>query len=390
MKPKPWLTLLAGCVVTFTLGSVHAFSVFLLPLENLLQASRLQVSFVYSSALVSLTVMVLFGHRVYEKLSAAKLSALACLMAAGGLLIAASASSMVGLTVGYGIVFGAANGLGYGHVLQLVAQAMPAAAGLAMGAGTAFYAFGAVFFASFYAWLLLTRSPSETMQVMALLLLCAAGYVTAMMYFAGAAYRGEGAIGDNRDNADQRQLIFRLWIGYGAAVAAGLMLIGHATAIVMDAGGGAQLMFVGTMMIVGGNALGGIAVGLLVDRLSARLVLAFLSSILVIALSAMWLTQTASVTVALLAVLGMCYGVIIAVYPAAVVSLFGMRASARVYGRVFTAWGLAGLSLPWLAGYLFDLQGSYRLAIALAAGLSVVGAVMAFTLPRTVKLASAR
>jgi OFA family oxalate/formate antiporter-like MFS transporter len=51
----------------------------------------------------------------------------------------------------------------------------------------------------------------------------------------------------------------------------------------------------------------------------------------------------------------------------------GVMAAARVYGLVFTAWGLAGLVRPWLAGYFFDVSGSYSMALWLAALAALAG-----------------
>lgn len=46
--------------------------------------------------------------------------------------------------IGYSLIFGIANGLGYGFGLQFAAHANPENRGLAMGVVTAAYAFGAV------------------------------------------------------------------------------------------------------------------------------------------------------------------------------------------------------------------------------------------------------
>ena len=157
---RPRITLLAGCLVTLALGSIHAFSVFLLPLEEHYGIDRSRASFVYSLGLLSLTAAVLLGHRLYTAIAAAPLVAFACVGAAVGLGTAGVSGTLTGLYVGYGLVFGAANGVGYGFVLQLVAQAMPRAAGLAMGTVTAFYAVGAVVFAGVFADVL--RAVAET------------------------------------------------------------------------------------------------------------------------------------------------------------------------------------------------------------------------------------
>ena len=76
-----------------------------------------------------------------------------------------------------------------------------------------------------------------------------------------------------------------------------------------------------------------------------------------------------------LACVGFCYGAIISIYPAIIAKRYGMSNSARIYGRVFTVWGTAGLAGLWLVGALFDATGGYAIALATAAGLSLVSAL---------------
>lgn len=49
---------------------------------------------------------------------------------------------------------------------------------------------------------------------------------------------------------------------------------------------------------------------------------------------------------------GFAYGGIIATYPAAIAILFPGEDGPLAYGRIFTAWGTAGLLAPWLAGQI--------------------------------------
>ena len=48
---------------------------------------------------------------------------------------------------------------------------------------------------------------------------------------------------------------------------------------------------------------------------------------------------------------------------------------------MITAWGVAGLLAPGVAGYLYDATGGYTLALALAAGAAVLSAIVATALP---------
>ena len=88
-----WQHLTACTLVTFVMGSVHAFSVFLVPLETLLTESRATISLIYSTALIMITCSVLFGHHVYSRYSSARLVLMAGLLAAVGLIIASAANS---------------------------------------------------------------------------------------------------------------------------------------------------------------------------------------------------------------------------------------------------------------------------------------------------------
>jgi OFA family oxalate/formate antiporter-like MFS transporter len=53
-----------------------------------------------------------------------------------------------------------------------------------------------------------------------------------------------------------------------------------------------------------------------------------------------------------------------------------------VAGRLYIAWCGAAIGLPVLAGALFDRTGSYASTVWVAAGINVVGMVVAGWLPR--------
>ena len=79
-----------------------------------------------------------------------------------------------------------------------------------------------------------------------------------------------------------------------------------------------------------------------------------------------------------LAATGFVYGAIIAIYPTVINQRFGAIDGIRVYGKIFTAWGFAGLFGPWLAGRLYDLHADYSIALLIAAIAGLLSAVIAF------------
>ena len=53
----------------------------------------------------------------------------------------------------------------------------------------------------------------------------------------------------------------------------------------------------------------------------------------------------------------------------------------RIVSRTYIAWCLAAISLPVLAGRLYDLTGGYETAVIVAGGANLLAALVALTLP---------
>ena len=374
------VSLLAACLLTGSLGSIHAFSVYIRPLEVLLDVSRGQISMVYSLALLCLTVSVLFGYRVYGLLPAPVLAFLACCFAAVGLAIASMANSFWMLVLGYSFIFGGANGLGYGFSLYLVGCAFDRHRGLAIGTVTAVYALGATLFAKYFQYLIDAGGPAHGFTRMAIIMLGVAIVSSALLQVS----RTPRPIKTNGGSVPYRKgTIILLWLGYGLGVAAGLMAIGHAAQIVAVRSTRLDTIIIGVMLITLGNALGGFIAGLIADKWPVKTLLIVLPLLSGIALAGLATAESVGLTLLCLGVTGLAYGAIIAAYPAATAIYFGVEGGARAYGQIFTAWGLAGLTAPWFAGVLFDSYNTYTVALTMAIVCSLLSASSCWLLPET-------
>lgn len=368
------ITIIACISLSTVLGSIHAFSVFIPQWELIEGATRAGVSLIYSLSLISLTLAVLFGYHLYQRLSPSVIVACVGLLAALGLQGAASGMSLIWLYISYGLIFGAANGLGYGFVLQLSGHAVPERRGLAMGLVTAFYAVGATAAPVLFSWLIARGGNTLALKVVSMIVLVVALVSAAMIRWTDARYHWEPASSVQALSSELKRIRALLWIAYGSAVAAGLMILGHAYSISRWMHLQHDTAIWATTVVAFFNMLGGFTAGYFADRISSRLLLHWLplvSSLGLILL--LWPFGTASALVfAALSLIGYSYGAIIAVYPVVVADIFGSLAAPKIYGQVFTAWGLAGLLGPWSSGWLFDLSGSYSLAILIGVLLSAV------------------
>ena len=369
-NPQGHTVLFAASIVSMALGSIHAFSVFLAPLEIAFGTSRATVSLIYSFGLVFLTATVLFGPTVYSRLQPATIYIWVAFLGAIGAGAASIADGYWLVWVGYSLIFGIANGLGYGFGLQFAARANPNHAGLAMGVVTASYALGAVL-APYGFDLALTFGGF-------FLAMAALGSVLFVVSIGAAVLVARSGVKYTDTQAARRVthlpvgLIAMIWVAYGSGVAAGLMAIGHAAGIAATAGFAG---WIAAATIAGFNLVGSLLSGWLSDRISHRRILTTLPIIGAAALLA--LTVLPEQTLILLGVVGFAYGGTIATYPAAIANLFPGEDGPHAYGRVFTAWGAAGLVAPWLAGQIYDWTGHYTAALWAAAALGILSAVMA-------------
>ncbi|MGQ3004114.1 MAG: MFS transporter [Hydrogenophaga sp.] len=117
-----------------------------------------------------------------------------------------------------------------------------------------------------------------------------------------------------------------------------------------------------------GNVGGRLVLGGLGDRLGARRLLSLLTLALA-ALHLLWWAAGGFVSLALFALLfGAANGGCIALYPALAARWYGTRALGAILGTLYIAVGVAASIGASAAGLLFDLRGSYDLAIG-ASGL---------------------
>lgn len=248
-----------------------------------------------------------------------------------------------------------------------------------MGIVTAAYALGAAVSPALFSAAVSAGGFAAAMTGLAVALALAAPACGLALRASGLDF-GRG-VRDGAGRIGGGQPIGLLWIAYGAGVAAGLMAIGHAAGIA-EAAGWRGAGWITPAVIAVFNMAGSFAGGWLMDRAAPARVLAGLPLFSAAALAILPGAGGGAAMLAMLGAVGFGYGATIAMFPAAIAKIFGVAAGARVYGKVFTAWGAAGLVAPWFAGYLFDRTGGYGIAIYCAAGLSLMSAAAALALSR--------
>jgi MFS transporter, OFA family, oxalate/formate antiporter len=372
------VALFAGAVIqSVVFGSLHAFSVLVLPLQVAFETTRARVSLGYALAVGALTVGVYCSRYAMRHLSPAALAAVGSMGAAVGLGLAASGMGLVPLLVGYGLVFGFANGLIYSLFLDRAAQALPTSRGISMGLVTATYAGGAALFAPLLGTIQAHSSVFAALALLALtVLLCG---LFAAYLFSGSKFESPPQ-GDAAPHLPVGWLVI-MWAVYLFGVSGGLMTLGHAAPLMTTRFPGSALAPLAVMLVAGGNILGSVGGGLWAQKSPAKRALAAPVGLCAVSLAALLFSSDPRTALLAIFAIGAAYGGLIAAVPIVIVRVLGSHGFAKAFGVIFSAWGLAGLLGPSIAGLVFDHNGSYNFALLLALFSSLIGLALTKTLP---------
>ena len=363
-------------LVMFSLGTFYAWSVFVRPLEEQFDASRSAVSLVFSLGTVAFTIGMLFGPRLLGRFSPGQAAAVALFVAALGLALSASLWSLTVVMAGYGWLFGFANGLGYGLSLQVVNRELPQRRGMMTGIAVATYTLGSAAVAPGLERIIGAWGLASGFLALSALLFLAAAVAYALMRIIPTDEPAEIATRASMAVSASPALIV-LWICFFLGSAVGVLVLSHASPLVASLGGTAQQSALAVTLVTLGNGLGRLAGGPMCERLPSRLMLAAAALWNALALTPVLLSP--SVMTALFAMfgIGVGYGSLASAVPMAIVKSYGAERLSFVYGRLFTAWGAAGLLAPYLGGIFFDVTGNYGATLTTSLIFCLAGASLA-------------
>src|SRR6266516_362035 len=105
-----WRVVVGGVSMNLALGSLYAWSVFVLPLEKEFGWARSQTSRVYTIAVVAFATTFIFAGRIQDARGPRLCACLGTILVSLGFFLASLTSSLAFLYVTFGLLVGAGNG----------------------------------------------------------------------------------------------------------------------------------------------------------------------------------------------------------------------------------------------------------------------------------------
>jgi len=381
-RQRPWAAIVAATALNLPLGSVYAFSVFLRPIEQELHIPRSALSVVFGMATVGFTIGSLLAPFCYRLARPAILTLFCALACTIGIALAAMAHSLGMLLLGYGIVFGIGGGAGYILLQQGVNLLVRGRKGLVNGYLIALYPAGAVISAPIFHWCNENFGYRTTLAGLSVTLLLTGLFAAAMTIFAGTRLTVPRIAGPAVGKSRLGLTFLRLSTVFFLAAAAGLTVLSQAKEIVVAYGGNAATAVATTTAIAAAIACARVSGGFLVDRFPIPFVAAGAHTLALAGATILTLWPRPETAAIALGMIGVGYGFVSGSTAGGIAVYWPPAEYGRIASLTYIAWCAAAISLPILAGRLFDLTGGYATTVLIAGAGNLAGIVIALGLPR--------
>ena len=384
-----WVVVAGAVMIQLALGAIYAWSVFTQQLtdpEGVYGFSATETAWVFSAGLAVFAVVMVMAGRWLPRFGPARLTA------AGGLLLGTGyvlgglfGSSFLTQLLFIGVLGGAGIGLAYVVPIAVGVKWFPDRKGLIAGLAVAGFGFGATIWVklagSWFGGLMNTTSVFGLPGVQSVFVIYGVAFTllvllgSTVMVNPPEDYAPEGwtppakTANSGHLNFDAAHMVrtpqfFALWTVFIFSALAGLMVIYCIKLFGIDALAHNGVVEAGTVTGTAMawyaifNGVGRIAWGTVSDRIGRKAAIVTMTALQGVTMFAMYhlFIFFGHVTGFIIAasLIGFNFGGNFALFPAITSDYFGNKNVGSNYGWLFTAYGVAGIAGPQLAGYFKD------------------------------------
>jgi MFS family permease len=387
-------------VLAVGFGVTYAFNAFFLPLQQAYGATRGETSLVFSIAGFLYFALGAISGPLADRWGPRPIVAAGVLITAAGLALASQAQTLWQIYAAYGLGVGVGVGFAYVPAIAAVQKWFVRKRGLASGLAVSGIGAGTLLLPPLAALVVAEMGWRAAYLALAIVMLVV-GAIAALALDDQPELRGIGPDGlppqpvTAANAAHARSFTFReavrsgpFWLLYIGCSFCGLALFVpfvHLTPYATDNGIDPKIAVLLISVIGVGSIFGRFAFGGIADRFGRRIGLALMFAGLTGSM-VWWSVSTQPWQLMLFAALfGAFYGGFVALIPAMTADYFGVRHVSSIIGLLYTSVAFGTLFGPTVAGYAFDLTGSYYFAILAAAAMMFMAVVFMLFAPQPQK-----
>jgi OFA family oxalate/formate antiporter-like MFS transporter len=377
---KGWQVALAGMGINFFVGITYTWSIFAGELTRQHAWSQAQAALPYTIFIFCYAISMVIAGGIQDSIGPRPTITAGGILIGGSFIISSFFMTPLGVAFIWGILFGAGLGCCFSAVTPAAMKWFPPERrGLVAGVVLTGIGLSALIMSPLV-HILVSRGVTFSFQVSGVVLLLGIIILSRLVSNPPLhnALPQKGEEKKARFAILQTRNFYLMWIMFCFTSAAGLTVATHLARIVrvqstFDKG----YLMVSLFALF--NALGRPLAGFLSDLLGRSRAMTVTFSVMTIVLLYTVSASTALSLAFAVSALGLTYGGIYSLFPAAAAAYFGDKNFGFNYGLVFTAIGVAGF-FPLIAGLLFDRFGNFFLAFILLALFSLIAVILSLFL----------
>jgi OFA family oxalate/formate antiporter-like MFS transporter len=241
-----WLPVFGGVLMNLALGSLYAWSVFVLPLEQEFGWRRADTSWVYTIAIVFFALSFVLAGRIQDLKGPRLCALIGGALVSLGFLLSSFTTSLLTLYIFFGVIVGIGNGFGYATPVPVASKWFPDKRGLVVGLMVGGYGAGSAILGPFATRLIANVGWRPTFQILGVVFLIMTMTGAMLLKNPPPGYRPPnwqpkpGAAATTADFSVREMLatptFYLLWIAYCLGAAAGQMIISQLVPFARSAG----------------------------------------------------------------------------------------------------------------------------------------------------------
>ncbi|MBA7499176.1 L-lactate transporter [subsurface metagenome] len=309
-----------------------------------------------------------------------------------GWILACFSSSIMTLTISYGLIAGGGVGVVYGVPIALSTRWFPDKKGLAVGLTIVGFGLSPFITAPLAKMFIDSYGPLQTFGILGVLFLTLIILLAIPLKFPPAQWMPSGwqpskaavsIVDINTSKMLKTSTFYGLWFCYIIGTLSGLMAIAISSPVgqeIIKLTPATAAIAVSVFAVF--NGIGRPLFGWLTDRITPRY--SAIISFIVIFLASIGMLNSGESNVVLYMIcfccFWLCLGGWLAIAPTSMATYFGTKHYSKNYGVMFTAYGVGAIVGTLISGRLRDIFGSYTYTFYPTATLAIIGIAIAIVL----------